>query len=358
MHRHSFFRILHLWLSIPTGLIITVMCLSGALLVFERDFGTLGQSRVEAQGRSPLSIDSIIESASKAESHKNIVGLTIYPDSSKAYKVMLAHPAMGALWVDQYTGNVTGEYERASIFRYASAAHRRLFAKSKTQGGNPRNARTVVGVTSILLIIIVVTGFVLWWPSSAAQWKSKITIPIHNGAFAFWHGLHCAGGAVIGCVLLLCALTGLTWSFGWYKDCVYALLGSETAKPAHRTKDINDFMAWQKAYDSVAPDVKGKEVRIYHGEIDVVHGTTGNRQAVDTYYFNPETGDITEYESYDSKPRSNHIKGWIYSLHVGSWGGWITKILYFLVMIVGALLPLTGYYLWIKRLIHNKHIGK
>lgn len=354
MRRHSFSRFLHLWLSVPVGIVIAVICLSGALLVFERDFSAVGQGRVEPLGRQPLGLDSIIASASKTITDNKIVGVTIYPDTTRAYKVMLARPAMAALWVDQYSGRVMGEYRRPAVFRFASAAHRRLFAQSKSQGGNPAVARTVVGVTSILLIVIVVTGIILWWPASAGQWKSKFAIPLHRGGFAFWHGLHCAGGAVVAVVLLLCALTGLTWSFKWYNTGVYALLGSDTAKPARRTKSADDISEWQKAYERVAPQLSDREVRIYQGEIDVARGVTGNRQAVDTYYFDGKTGDITSVEPYDAKPRANHIKGWIYSLHVGSWGGWLTKLIYFMAMIVGATLPLSGYYLWIRRSVRKK----
>ena len=32
-----FFRKLHLWLSLPFGIIITLICFSGAMLVFEAD---------------------------------------------------------------------------------------------------------------------------------------------------------------------------------------------------------------------------------------------------------------------------------------------------------------------------------
>lgn len=354
MRRHSVSRFLHLWLSVPSGIVIAIICLSGALLVFERDFSAVGQGRVESIGRPPLPLDSIIASAAKEIKDNKIVGVTIYPDSARAYKVMLARPAMAALWVDQYSGRVMGQYERPAVFRFASAAHRRLFAQSKSQGGNPAAARTVVGVTSILIVVIVVTGVILWWPSSDGQWKKKFAIPIHSGYYAFWHGLHCAGGAIVGIVLLICAFTGLTWSFDWYRDGVYTLLGSESAKPARRTTGVDDMAAWQTAYQSVASQHCDKEVRVYEGEIDVVRGVTGNRQAVDTYYFDSVTGAITEYEPYEAKLRSVHIKGWIYSLHVGSWGGWLTKIVYFMVMIVGASLPLTGYYLWIKRILRKK----
>lgn len=40
----------------------------------------------------------------------------------------------------------------------------------------------------------------------------------------------------------------------------------------------------------------------------------------------------------------------VYALHVESWGGWATRILYFIAALVGATLPLTGYYLWGRKM--------
>ena len=39
-------------------------------------------------------------------------------------------------------------------------------------------------------------------------------------------------------------------------------------------------------------------------------------------------------------------KRFLYTLHTGSWGGLPSKIIYFLAALTGAVLPLTGYYLW------------
>lgn len=36
-------------------------------------------------------------------------------------------------------------------------------------------------------------------------------------------------------------------------------------------------------------------------------------------------------------------------MHVGSFGGLATRVLWFVAALLGALLPLTGYYLWYKR---------
>ncbi|MCI6292733.1 MAG: PepSY domain-containing protein, partial [Bacteroidales bacterium] len=38
-----------------------------------------------------------------------------------------------------------------------------------------------------------------------------------------------------------------------------------------------------------------------------------------------------------------------HAIHVGSWGGIVTKILTFIVCVVGATLPLTGYYIYFKK---------
>ena len=56
-------------------------------------------------------------------------------------------------------------------------------------------------------------------------------------------------------------------------------------------------------------------------------------------------------ELYSDSTKANKVRGWIYSLHVGNFGGIVTRVMWFLAAMLGATLPLTGYYLWIRRLI-------
>lgn len=44
------FRQIHLWLSVPFGLIISLICFSGAMLVFENDFPEPGVPRISPFG--------------------------------------------------------------------------------------------------------------------------------------------------------------------------------------------------------------------------------------------------------------------------------------------------------------------
>mgnify|MGYP003596790039 FL=1 len=57
---------------------------------------------------------------------------------------------------------------------------------------------------------------------------------------------------------------------------------------------------------------------------------------------------------YQHQDKSGKIRGWIYSVHVGNWGGMLTRILTFIAALIGASLPLTGYYLWVKKLMNKR----
>lgn len=352
----NIFRQIHLWLSVPFGLIVTLICLSGAILIFERDFGHIGQAQVDSEGRTALPMDSILSATSRyLEVSKQIVGVTTYPDAGHAYKVMLDKPAMAALWVDQYSGEVLGKYERAAIFQWASAAHRRLFGKSKAEGAyGAKTGKLLIGITTIALFFIIISGFIIWWPARG-QVKKKFAISTAKGAYRFWFDFHSVGGVVSALVLVACLLTGLNWSFGWYRTAFYGAFGTETSKSASHKTPAGNYAAWACAYTDIKAENPDKEIRMYQGEADVVVGGSGNQQATDTYKINEITGQITSVKPYKDKAESTRLKGWIYSLHVGSWLGWFTKIVYLLCVLIGAALPISGYYLWIKRLIKKRH---
>ena len=92
---------------------------------------------------------------------------------------------------------------------------------------------------------------------------------------------------------------------------------------------------------------------MFKGSATVSFNRLGNQRAADRYTFNPRNGEITGTTLYKDADASGKIRGWIFSVHVGSWGGLTTRILSFLAALVGASLPLTGYYLWIRRLIRK-----
>ena len=77
-------------------------------------------------------------------------------------------------------------------------------------------------------------------------------------------------------------------------------------------------------------------------------------RATDNYEYDRRSGEITSCTPYAEQDRSGKVRSAVYTVHTGCWGGMLTRIINFIVSLLGATLPLTGYYLWIKRLC-NKH---
>jgi uncharacterized iron-regulated membrane protein len=112
-----------------------------------------------------------------------------------------------------------------------------------------------------------------------------------------------------------------------------------------------EFDSWQQAYEEVVAMVPHFEtITVSAGTVSVKVSKYGNMRAADKYMFDEDSGAIISVELYKDSARKGKLSGWFYALHTGSWGGLLTRVLYFLAALFGATLPLTGYYLWIKRL--------
>ena len=394
------FRKIHLWLSVPFGLIITLVCFSGAMLVFENEVNEWFRRDlyyVETVKESPLPMDKLLEKvATTLPDSVSVTGVSISSDPGRAYQVSLSKPRRASLYVDQYTGEVKGKSERSGFFMFMFRMHRWLLDSM-----NPGNegifwGKMIVGVSTLLLVFVLISGIVIWWPRTRKALKNSLKITATKGWKRFWYDLHVAGGMYALIFLLAMALTGLTWSFPWYRTAFYKVFGVEvqqraaqgheqksdaqkrdTKLAAHREKKregnevrkgersrrpennhsdmysvTSPFVYWQEIYDKLRrQNPEYKQISISSGTASVSFNRFGNQRASDRYSFNTDNGEFTETSLYQHQDKSGKIRGWIYSVHVGNWGGMFTRILTFIVALLGAALPLTGYYLWIKRLI-------
>ncbi|MCS2564807.1 PepSY domain-containing protein [Bacteroides ovatus] len=394
------FRKIHLWLSVPFGLIITLVCFSGAMLVFENEVNEWFRRDlyyVETVKESPLPMDKLLEKvATTLPDSVSVTGVSISSDPGRAYQVSLSKPRRASLYVDQYTGEVKGKSERSGFFMFMFRMHRWLLDSM-----NPGNegifwGKMIVGVSTLLLVFVLISGIVIWWPRTRKALKNSLKITATKGWRRFWYDLHVAGGMYALIFLLAMALTGLTWSFPWYRTAFYKVFGVEvqqraaqgheqksdaqkrdTKLAAHREKKregnevrkgersrrpennhsdmysvTSPFVYWQEIYDKLRrQNPEYKQISISSGTASVSFNRFGNQRASDRCSFNTDNGEFTETSLYQHQDKSGKIRGWIYSVHVGNWGGMFTRILTFIAALLGAALPLTGYYLWIKRLI-------
>ena len=395
------FRNIHLWLSVPFGILITLICFSGAALVFEKEVMELCHrelyfvKKVEA---APLPMEQLMTKvAATLPDSVSVTGVNISSDPERAYQVTLSKPRRASMYVDQYTGEITGKYERAPFFNFMFRMHRWLLDSMKQDGGIFWG-KMIVGTSTLMFVFVLISGVVVWWPRTRKALKNSLKIVSNKGWRRFWYDLHVAGGMYALVFLLAMALTGLTWSFQWYRTGFYKTFGVEvqpsmghgnaaanattkggkqekspegrSGRPGNRDekpegrgehsesregRKHSPYTNWQQVYEQLAeanPDYK--LISVSDGSASVALPRFGNQRGTDRYKFNPRNGEITETTLYKDLDNSGKIRGWIYSVHVGSWGGMLTRILTFIAALVGASLPLTGYYLWIRRLMKRK----
>ena len=369
------FRQIHLWLSVPFGLIISLICFSGAMLVFENEVVELTRHElyyVKKVETVPLSVDRLLEEVELTlPDSVSVTGISVFSDPERAWQVNLSKPRRASVYVDPYTGEIKGKYERPAFFVTMFRLHRWLLDSMKADGG-VFWGKMIVGVSTLLFVVVLISGIVIWWPRTRKALKNSLRISVGRGFRRFWYDLHVAGGMYALFFLLAMALTGLTWSFGWYRAGFYKVFGVEVQQggthsgvtlrggrgsdqPGKNVSHSSSYVCWQQVYEQLALNNPGyKQITLSDGVANVSFNTFGNQRASDRYKFNPHSGEIDEVVLYKDAEKAGKIRGWIYSVHVGSWGGMLTRLLTFIAALIGATLPLTGYYLWIKRIWRKK----
>lgn len=382
------FRKIHLWLSVPFGIIITLICFSGSTLVFEKEITELCRPELyfvdEVKGEC-MPLDKLMESvAATLPDSVTITGVTVSPDSRRTYQVSLSKPRRASVYVDPYTGEVKGRNERLPFFDTMFHLHRWLMGAAQSKDGGISVGKFLVGTSTLVLVIILITGILMWLTNKHKPLTKSLTISFTKGWPRFWHDLHVAGGIYATIFLLALALTGLTWSFSWYRNGFYGMFGveasagahgggatrgenaqkehSQEARPHHasqdsvprRTRHRSPFAQWQEVYEGLAQAHPGyRQITISDGSASVVPSGRNSLRSGDRFDFDARTGNITGNQPYSEQDKSTKVRSAVYTVHVGSWGGILTRILTFLSALLGATLPLTGYYLWIKRLIRK-----
>lgn len=267
------FKQLHIWLSIPLGVLMSITCFTGAMLIFERELTPHLQSEyyyVESIKGEPLAMEEL---RAKVEAtlgvKQKIYDVEVLDNEERTYIFYLDKRGKQKLFVDQYSGEVLGKPERHHFFATMFRMHRWLMDVPQAKGAMTAG-KMIVGISTLAMALVLLSGIVIWWPKTVKMWKNRSKVSLRKGWRRFFYDLHVSGGIYAVVLLLIMALTGLVWSFEWYRDGFYALFGEDA-------------------------------------------------------------------------------RTWLRALHTGDIGGMTTKVLWFIAALIGATLPLTGYYLWLKR---------
>lgn len=266
---------LHLWLSLPLGIIIMLICLSGATLVFKNEIrNALGMPKVVApHGKSGKGGKD--GKTASLQQEKSTVSHQCSPNGcSQCPSKEVCHPSASAKddasaksneAVKEKTSVVGkssskdapyGTTTKRDFFSYVTKFHTGLLMGSV--------GKLIVTYTTLFFVFILLSGIFIFLPSNGKQLMQRFKVEWGKGAKRRLFDLHVSLGWWTLLWLLLLAVTGL--GFGL----------------------------------KLVP--KGTEMmQLFH------------------------------------------------ELHIGSWGGMLTKIITFVVSLIGASLPVTGYLLYFRR---------
>uniref|UniRef100_UPI0035669D92 PepSY-associated TM helix domain-containing protein n=1 Tax=Lutibacter sp. TaxID=1925666 RepID=UPI0035669D92 len=232
---------IHLWLGLTSGLIVFIIAITGCIYVFSDEFTNSFRKNdmyVQSQEK-PLDLNKLWESTQQQLGPTfQLSWVNVYNNPTKSY-IFYAYKSnenaityfenieyYKSIYVDPYTGKILNIYnEELDFFNIVKMLHWSLLLK--TEYGQP-----IVGYSTIIFVLMLISGFILWWPKNkksrkqrlAFQWKNTTKWKRKNYDF------HNILGFYVGSVAIIIALTGLVWAFSWFQAIVY-VVGSGTTTP-------------------------------------------------------------------------------------------------------------------------------
>lgn len=349
---------LHLYLGLPLGLLLSVICLTGATLVFKDEINELIEPSVYFTERQAdtkaLPIETLIGLVEQSRPGTELGSVVVPTDPERNIQLKLRDEHRTTLYVDPYTAEVKGEKTRGSFFTDVMRLHRWLLGSRGSTG------QYIVAYGTLGFILIVLSGIILWIPKNKKQLKASLRIKFNATRQRLLRDLHISLGFYLALALIVLSFTGLFFSpIKWVGKTINALAGTpektEGGKPKEREQEQSEPADARIHWDAVASELAKREpqarsitleptkavVSLYHG--------WGNMRANNEYNIDAASGTLTPTKIYAEQPAHTKVRGWVYTIHVGAWGGLFSKVLTFLIALLAGTLPLTGYYLYIKK---------
>lgn len=378
--RNVLFQI-HWFLGITAGLVLAVVGLTGGLMSFERqimDAISLSIVRVEVSGER-LTPDAIAERFSAQREGARVEQITLWPEAERSAMIRIAPPPGErrgeAVYINPYTGELLGKINGEKFFRTVRSIHRWLLIPSEEGGINI--GRQITGFSAFALVFFALSGLYLRWPRRALNWRNWFRIDFSLKGRNFYWSLHSVIGTWVLLMYLVMALTGLTWSYSWFKNGASILLtgepmqerrggsgggqgGSEgrrgmSTMQQESSVPVSIDLVWATFATKAANNFKFASISFPHSEKDpvminyVTPDATNDRQR-SMISINAESGELISDQPYEPlEPLGKRIMQGIYELHTGEWFGTPGLIINMTASLLMPLFTITGFLLYFDR---------
>ena len=358
---------IHLWLGIASAITLFFICLSGTLYVFNKEVAQFLQPEKYSieKGTTIFSLEQII-AKTVSETKGKVMRITYSDEVNAPYELQVStgkEDKRGKTYfVNQYTNSILGNSDGPSSEFMMTMFKMHRWLLFDTEIGRP-----IVGVSTIIFIILSVSGLIIWLPKKIKgrkSFKAGLNIKFSAKWKRINHDLHNVLGFYSLIFLLIIALTGLNWSFEWYKDGMSTVLNAEVFAGRNEKKPAVDVPneATILSVDEIAK--AAKNVFVYNGtttisfpknaedafEVIKKNELNLNKASADRIFINPYSASIIKTEIFADKSIGEKVAAQIKPIHTGEIYGLFSKIIYFIVCLIATSLPVTGLIIWINKL--------
>lgn len=386
MLKKIFFQ-LHWFLGISAGLILALMGVTGAIYSYEQQilkWMNPDSYTVQVENRAKLTPAEIYQHFQTVQPDTKINSITIAADPAESSSINIAKEGARRgqnVLINPYSAEVLPEIRGREFFQFIQQLHRNL-----TVGPV---GKQITGACALMLIFFVLSGLYLRWPKkhSVKQWffvKPKL-----KGRNFIWD-LHAVVGTWVVIFYLILACTGLYWSYDWWRNGMFKVLGVERPQPqmqantgpqsqrgapqgrergeaaqregrGERAEGL-DSLQMQAVLNQTWTGVQAQLGRDYstmtlnlpkqaNGEVSLnfVDAVPQHERARNSATYNYQTDSLTEMSLYEDKKLNEKIMSSMLPVHRGSFFG---PVYQFFAMVASLLMPLffvTGWMLYLKR---------
>lgn len=349
---------IHLYGGLVLGGLLIVISVTGSALVFE---DTLNEwLRPDLHHVTPsgehVALDTVVGAVVEAYPGATpwIAALSTAPNDPV---VVQLGPEAPSVYVDPYRATILGERKPNEGFVNAIVSlHVELLAG--------RTGGLVVGVSGLLLVVLTITGLVLWWPRRLRRTWRALKVSWHRGVPRFNYDLHRAGGFYATLFLLVTALTGSAFVFyPTTQQLISTLTATEPWPPPAPTVDeaqgvttpmAVSYQDVMRAVERVLPEAE--PTYLYFPASEEAPVTVRLRTPPEWHpngrsfiYVRPSDAEVMRVDDARKAPWGAQLLQTFYPLHIGAVGGLLVKWLYVILGLAPAVLSVTGTIIWYQR---------
>lgn len=361
---------LHSIAGLVLALLFSLIALTGVIMSFEDEIvDHLNVSIIQVVPRTTpaLQPDELVARLKVVPDAGKVAAITLSSDPSAAVHVRFARDEQGArpssLYLDPYDGHVLGVPHGEDFFATVRRLHRWLLIPGDAKGWG----RQITGVAALSLTAMLISGLVLRWPRRASSVKMWLKPNLGLSGRGLHRSLHAVIGTWVLPIYLVMALTGLWYSFDWYKDGVVWLLSRPHVAAAKMqpkqsrlpgrpepAQPVGFDRAWSALQHEESGGFARAQLTLPAGPGTVMRIRSWPKDSAlesmrDEFRIDAVTGEVVLAERYADKTLGEKTIASVLDIHSGAVLGWPGKLAF---MIAAALMPLfaiTGVLLYLSR---------